>query len=163
MDLAKRKAALSMEGTDLLCSSSMAEFVSAIVALVAAGAKAGDSLYTLIDTIKDAPSEFLDLSNEVSDFRLIISKIIEAQEFEDLTTNKGSKDELSTILERGKGILEEVAGLVQEVSKQQENSRELAQVNRFRWLRRVKKAKKLQCRLQRQKLSLCSLAMVKML
>lgn len=47
----------------------MAEFVSAIVGLIAVGAKVSDSIYTLIDTLKDAPNEFLALSNEVTDFQ----------------------------------------------------------------------------------------------
>lgn len=58
----------------------MVEFVSAIVGLIAVGAKVSDSIYTLIDTLKDAPNEFLALSNELADFQLVLSKVIEVRE-----------------------------------------------------------------------------------
>ena len=40
----------------------MAEYVSAIIGIIAFGAHVGNSLHGFVDTLKDAPQEFLDLS-----------------------------------------------------------------------------------------------------
>ncbi|KAJ9641370.1 hypothetical protein H2199_005340 [Coniosporium tulheliwenetii] len=81
----------------------MAEFVSAIVGLLVAGAKVGDSLYALIDTLKDAPNEFLALSNEVTDFRVTLSRVIEARESGELALEENGPDSgLDGVVERGK-------------------------------------------------------------
>ncbi|XXH01946.1 hypothetical protein Hte_008309 [Hypoxylon texense] len=58
----------------------MAEFASAIIGLAAAGAKVGTTLDDLIDTLKDAPSELLALSDEATDFRAIVARLVEARE-----------------------------------------------------------------------------------
>jgi hypothetical protein len=56
----------------------MAEFASAVVGLAAAGASVSSSLYALIDTLRDAPNELLALSDEVTDFRAIMARLVEA-------------------------------------------------------------------------------------
>lgn len=127
------------------------------MSLVAAGAKVADSLYALIDTLKDAPNEFLALSNEVTDFRVALSRLIEARESGELALEENGQDSaLDGVVGRGKAIIQEVEELVQKVTKQQHGETEGTQVNRIRWLRRVKKAKKLQESLRVQKSSLCS-------
>lgn len=140
----------------------MAEFISAIVGLLAAGAKVSGSIYTLIDTLKDAPNEFLALSNEVTDFQLILSRVIEVRESGELSVEDERPDGgFDILIERGKKILQDVENLVQEVIKQHKS--EGSQVNRIKWLRRAKKAKKLKNSLQAQKSSLCSWIIVVML
>lgn len=122
----------------------MAEFISAIVGLLAAGAKVSGSIYTLIDTLKDAPNEFLALSNEVTDFQLILSRVIEVRESGELSVEDERPDGgFDILIERGKKTLQDV-------------------VNRIKWLRRAKKAKKLKNSLQAQKSSLCSWIIVVM-
>lgn len=139
----------------------MAEFVSAIVGLIAVGAKVSDSIYTLIDTLKDAPNEFLALSNEVTDFQLVLSKVIEVRESGEVSAEDGRTDGgFDIVIKRGKKVLQDVENLVQEVIKQQHGKSEGSQVNRIKWLRRVKKAQKL---MQPQKSSLCSLIIVEIL
>lgn len=139
----------------------MAEFASAIVGLLVAGAKVGDTLHTLIDTFKDAPNEFLALSNEITDFQLVLSKVAEARELGELSVEDSRPNSgFDIVLKRGKEILQEVERLAQEVVKQQQGKGEGTQVNRIKWLRRVKKARKLQNGLQAQKSSLCSLMIV---
>lgn len=94
----------------------MAEFVSAIVA----GAKVSDSIYTLIDTLKDAPNEFLALSNEVTDLQLIFSRVVEVRESAELSVEDDRTDDVfDIVIKRGKKILEDVENLVQGVIKQQ--------------------------------------------
>lgn len=81
-----------LAGLDLPPQSIMAELVSAIVGLIAVGAKVSDSIYTLIDTLKDAPNEFLALSNEVTDFQLVLSKVIEVRESGEVSAEDGRTD-----------------------------------------------------------------------
>lgn len=50
--------------------------------LIAIGATVSDSIYTLIDTLEDAPNERLALSNDVTDFQLVLSKVIEVRNLE---------------------------------------------------------------------------------
>lgn len=136
----------------------MVEFVSAIVGLIAVGAKVSDSIYTLIDTLKDAPNEFLALSNELTDFQLVLSKVIEVRESGEVSVEDDRTDGgFGIVIKRGKKVLQDVENLVQEVIKQQRGKSEGSQVNRIKWLRRVKKAQKLRNDLQAQKSSLCSL------
>lgn len=83
--------------------SIMAEFVSAIVGLPAAGAKVSGSIYTLIDTLKDAPNEFLALSNEVTDFQLILPRVIEVRESGELSLeDERPSGGFDILIERGK-------------------------------------------------------------
>lgn len=58
----------------------MAEFASAIVGLIAVGAKTSNSLHTLINTFRDAPNKILALSDEVTDFRIILSSLLEVND-----------------------------------------------------------------------------------
>jgi exonuclease VII small subunit len=142
----------------------MAEFVSAVLGLVVVGAEVGDSLYALIDTFKNAPREFLELSNEVTDFRAALSRLIEARESGELGLEESTRDSgLDGVVGRGKEIIQEVEELVKKVIKQQHGETEGTQVNRIRWLRRVKKAKNLQERLRAQKSSLCNFITIGML
>lgn len=142
----------------------MAEFVSAIVGLIIAGVKVGDSLYTLIDTFKDAPNEFLSLSNEVTNFRLVLSRIVDAHQSGELAVwdNKADPDVELTIKRSGR-LLQEVEDLVQDVVKQQHGKDDRTQVNKIRWVRRVKRAQKLQLYLQAQKSSLYGFILMGML
>ena len=63
---------------------------------------------------------------------------------------------LGIVIKRGKKVLQNVENLAQQVIKQQRGKSEGSQVNRIKWLRRVKKAQKLRNDLQAQKSSLCS-------
>ncbi len=51
----------------------MAEIASAIVGLVAVGAHVGRKTYQAVEAFQGAQDEFLALSNEVSDFRLVLN------------------------------------------------------------------------------------------
>ena len=136
----------------------MAEFVSAILGLAAIGASAGNSLYSLVDTIKDAPNEFLALSNEVTDFRLFLSKIEEAWEAGQLSVEENkSGDDIDPMLKRGGETLKEVETLVKEVARQKGKEGQNTRIRRIQWLRRSRKAKKLQEVLRVLRSSLSSL------
>jgi hypothetical protein len=132
----------------------MAEFVSAVVGLIAVGAKIGDSLYTVIDTLKDAPNEFLALSDEVTDFRQVLAKVIEVRQSGrlglGLNENKAD-DRMDVALKNGMNILQDIDALVRKVSCEQQDKE---RVNRLSWLRRAKRASKLQTALRVQKSSL---------
>ena len=137
---------------DGIVKSVMAEFASAIVGLAAVGAKVGNSLYGLIDTLKDAPAEFLALSNEVTDFRSIVSQYLEH------AGTVGHKDEkiLDCVRENGGKILKDIEQLVADVVKEKKRGAEPYKVDRVQWLRQVKKAQKLRGLLRAQKASICN-------
>jgi hypothetical protein len=132
----------------------MAEFVSSVVGLIAVGAKIGDSFYTRIDTIKDAPNEFLAFSDEVTDFRQVLAKVIELRKSGGLGLNENKADDrMDVALKNGMKILQDIDSLSRKVSCEQQDKEK---VNRLSWLRRAKRASKLQTALRVQKLSLCN-------
>ena len=55
----------------------MAEFINAIVGLVAACAATGNSLHGVIDSWRSTPAEFQSLSNSVTDLRTILDRVNE--------------------------------------------------------------------------------------
>ncbi|KAI0809951.1 ankyrin [Xylaria sp. FL0064] len=128
----------------------MAEFVSAIVGLVAFGATVGNSLYTLIDTLKDAPNELLALSDEVTDFWSILSQLLEAQSSGEFANHDCLRD-LQVAERKGRNILEEVETLIDNVLKERSLAARVTKVDRARWLQYAKKAAKLQRSLRTQK------------
>ena len=130
----------------------MAEFVSAIIGLVAFGVQVGDSLHGLIDTLKEAPKEFRDLLNEITDFRLVLSKLETVRDRGELSENG-----FQAILQRGEDTLREVDRLVKKLTKQSGHDGQDSQVNRIKWLRRIKQARKLQDTLRWQKSSICNM------
>ena len=131
----------------------MAEFVSAIVALVAVGAQVGNSLHDISTTIKDAPDEFQKLWTEEAEFRRILSEILEARQLDQLPLAKNkSRTDIDTILERSFEKLQEVRILVQNVSKQQQyREKGTLRVDRLKWMTKVRKARKMQEDLRVQK------------
>ena len=141
----------------------MAEFVGAIVGLAVAGATVGDSLYAVVDTIRDAPTEFLALSDELTDFRAMLARVIEAKTAGDVAFEENGRiTGLDQVMVRGEGIIQQIEQFVQKVSKQcRENQG--PQVNRIKWLRRVKRATKLKEILRVQKLSICNFLALSMM
>ena len=135
----------------------MAEFVSAIVGLAIAGAKVGDSLYALVDTLKDAPREFLALSDEVTDFRATLTRVIEAKDSGEIPFGENRRiTGLDRLIVRGEEIIQQIEKFVKRVSNQQDGDNQGTQVNRIKWLRRVKRAQKLKETLRVQKSSICN-------
>lgn len=144
----------------------MLEFVSAVVGLTIAGAKAGESLYALVDTLKGAPMEFLALSDELTDFRSMLSKVIEAKDCGGIAFEEnGRKSGLDRAMVRGEEIIRQIETFVQKVSKRQGGhpGNQDAQVNRIKWLRQVRRAKKLKEILRVQKSSICNFLALSML
>lgn len=142
----------------------MAEFVSAIVGLIVAGAKVGDSLYALIDTLKDAPDEFRALSDELTDFRAILSRAVEANDSGEFALEEGRPaTDFDLARVKGEAVVQDIEKLVQRVSKEQSAESKETQVQRIRWLRRVKKARKLQASLRFQKSHICNFIALGML
>ncbi|KAI1323737.1 ankyrin [Xylariaceae sp. FL0255] len=120
----------------------MAEYASAIIGLVAFGASVGNSLYGLIDTLKDAPNELLALSDE-------------AQNSAEFVNNESLKD-LQGAESRGRKILEDIDTLVQHVLKDNNSPSIVTKSDRLRWLRYSRKAVKLQTGLRAQKATITS-------
>ncbi|KAI3328112.1 ankyrin [Xylariaceae sp. AK1471] len=133
----------------------MAEFVSAIIGLVAFGATVGNSLYSLIDTLKGAPNEILALSDEVTDFRSILSQLLEARSSEEFA-HQSCLIDLYPAERKGRKILEEVEILIQHVLKETSLVGRVTKVDRVMWLRYAKKATKLQNALRVQKATISS-------
>lgn len=130
----------------------MAEFISAIVGLVAIGVQVGNGLQSLIETVKDAPHEFLDLSKEVTDFRIAITRAEEARKHAKVT-----EAGLENILRNGAETLQQIDGLVRKLVKQNRKCEHDQQINRIKWLASSKKAGKLQQQLRWQRSSICNM------
>ena len=130
----------------------MAEFVSAIVALVAIGAQAGNSLYDISKTIKEAPDEFLNLWTEEAEFRRVLSSVLEERQLDQLTPAQNrSYNEIDKVLERSFEKLQEVRLLVHKLTKKKRSNKGPLRVDRIKWIVMVKKARKLQEDLYAQK------------
>lgn len=132
----------------------MAEFASAIIALAGAGAKVGGRLYVTIRTLKDAPTEFLDLSDEISDFSLMLLRLKEAAGPEEVAgLDQHQIQDLIMLRTKGERIMNEVEILVNKVRKET-NEGTAAAVRRIQWLRYASQAKALRERLRAQKVTL---------
>ena len=130
----------------------MAEFVGAIIGLVATGIKVGGSLNDLIANIREAPREFKALWMEEAEFREIVSEVLEARQLGDLPIQKeGSGNYMEIVLERSFEKLQEVRHLVQSVIKQQHDPTASPRVNKLKWVLKVRKAQKVQNELRLQK------------
>jgi Fungal N-terminal domain of STAND proteins len=136
----------------------MAEFVSAIIGLVAVGAQVGNTFYGLIDTFKDAPEEFLDLSNEVQEFRKVVSRLEEAR-----NSKEFADDGLDVLLQQCTKTLQQVDRLGQKLLKKKDKGNGETQVERIKWLASTNRAKKLREVLRWQKASLCNIIMIEIL
>ncbi|WEW57922.1 hypothetical protein PRK78_003389 [Emydomyces testavorans] len=136
----------------------MAEFASAIFGLIAVGAKTSNSLYTLIDTFRDAPNEILALSDEVTDFRKMLSSLLEVNDLGEWTPEEHdtAKICLKGAVKNGQHVIENIQALINRVRKERLEKDGETQVNRFQWMRIVKKAKKLQELLRVQKSAMCN-------
>ncbi|KAI9791850.1 MAG: hypothetical protein M1816_003395 [Peltula sp. TS41687] len=142
----------------------MAEFISAIIGLVAIGASASHSLYNLVDTVRDAPNEFLALSNEVTDFRLVLSRFKDAWQTGQIAIEKSKEqDVVDLMFKRSARTLGDIDSLARKIVKQQGAHPADLKIHRMEWLLRSKKAKKLQEALRTLKFSLNSLAVTETL
>ena len=120
----------------------MAEFVSAIVGLVAAGAATGNSLYGVIDSWRSAPAEFQSLSNSVTDLRTILDRVNELLDNGTLlTTSDQRANNFSSVIERSKSLFDNVDHLSRKLVKSQQG---ISTVRRPKWLRYKRHAAKLQ-------------------
>ena len=130
----------------------MAEFVGAIVGLVATGVQVGGSLNDLITNIREAPKEFKALWTEEAEFREILSEVLEARQLGDLPIRKkesGSYAEI--VLERSFEKLQEVRHLIQSVIKEKHDPTASPRVNKLKWVLKVRKVQKVQNELRLQK------------
>ena len=135
----------------------MAEFASALVALVGAGAKVGGSLYTLIHTLKDAPSEFFALSDEIADFRSMLSRLLDTVTSEDVVAICSRQaNDIDIMRLKGEQTVRGIEVLVAKVRKEGQAGEKSNQVKKIRWLRNVSQAEKLRERLQAQKITICN-------
>ncbi len=130
----------------------MAEFVGAIVGLVAAGVQVAGSLNDLIANIREAPKEFKALWTEEAEFREIVSEVLEARQLGNLPLpREESSSYAEVVLERSFEKLQEVRHLVQSVIKQKHDPTASPRVNKLKWVLKVKKAQKVQNELRLQK------------
>jgi hypothetical protein len=74
--------------------------ISGIIAIVATSATIRDNLYRVFKKYREAPDNFLELSNEVTDSRLIVDKLKDTVETLPLTlTGKDGKRDLRKLLD----------------------------------------------------------------
>ena len=117
----------------------MAEFVSAVVGLVVVGVQVGDQIRGFIETLKEAPDELLDLSQEIVQLNAALTKLKQDE--------KGGlleDDCLNYLNEDGQKILLEVEVFVQELRRPNSEG-----FRRMKWAVKKEKAKKLRERIQR--------------
>ncbi|KAJ4301694.1 hypothetical protein N0V90_003787 [Kalmusia sp. IMI 367209] len=143
----------------------MAEFASAIVGLAAVGIGISKGLHRLIETFKDAPTEILALSDEANAFWTMLSKMEEVDELEEGTQEEreDAKNCIEGVIKNGKHIAQEVGQLINKVQKEGLEADGKTQINKLRWLRIAKKAKKLQESLRVQKTIVCNFIAVRTL
>jgi hypothetical protein len=111
----------------------MAEFVSAIIGLIAVGANMSNNLHTLIDTFKNAPNEILALFNEVNDFRTMLSSLLEINNLEERTLEEHDTAEicLNGTVKNGQHIIEKIEALIIKVRRERLEKDGETQVNKF--------------------------------
>lgn len=135
----------------------MAEVASAIVGLVGAGAKVSISFYNLCQTIRDAPHEFRALSDEISDFRSILSRLLEIIDSDDgAAIDDRHLDDLRGVNVRGGEILCEIEELARKVRKEDEIKEGVGKAKRMKWVQHMNQAERIKMRLRDQKATLCN-------
>lgn len=124
-----------------------------------------DSLHTLIDTFKDAPNEILALSDEVNDFRMMLSSLLEVNDLNEITSKEHDtvKICLNRTVVNGQHIIQKIEALIVKVRRERLEKDGEAQVNKFQWIRMVKKARKLQGLLRVEKATMCNFIALRML
>ena len=133
----------------------MAEFVSAIVGIVAVAATTADTLQEVVSTVKDAPTEYYDLAVEVNDFKKVLEKVATARE-----SNRIQDGDLDTILAHAQDRLQQVSVLVEKLKRDRRAAgpgNEGQRVSRLKWLMRTKEVCKLRDSLQRHKTSISNM------
>ena len=136
----------------------MAEFVSAIVGLIAVGARTADGLHSLIDTFKGAPNEISALFNEMKQFQAMLSDLLEVSDLEEPTSEDQVTSNIgfSSIVKNGQQTVEKINALITKVRQERIGRPGETQINKFQWVWVVKKAKKLQESLRVQKATMCN-------
>ncbi|KPM41113.1 hypothetical protein AK830_g5413 [Neonectria ditissima] len=133
----------------------MAEYVGAIVGLVAAGAHVGHRLYQALKSFKHAQDEFLALSNEITDFRLLLNAVEMALRNDTIPDEAITEIDLAGLLQQSHTTFNEVSTLLNEI---QHVGTTGAKVKRRRWLINARKASALQVKIKNHKLLLSSLS-----
>lgn len=132
----------------------MAEFVGAIVGLVAVGGTVGHKVYQAVEAFKDAPDEFLALSNEITDFRLILNIVERALQNNQIPPVVLADIDLVALVLRSNATLNEIAALLAKVRRVESPGLD---VRRRKWVTTAAKAKSLQKRLKSHKLVLSTI------
>ena len=132
----------------------MAEFISAIVGLVAVGAHVGRKAYQAVEAFKDAPDEFLALSNEIADFRLILNTVEEGLRNNSITPAILAGIDLDTLVQGSRETFDEIIALFAKVQRVEDSNPE---VRRRKWVIKANQAKVLQKRVKGYKMVLSSI------
>jgi hypothetical protein len=110
----------------------MAEYVSAVLGLISFGLGVSNNIYKLIDALQDAPNELLALSNEVTDFQLILDKVKDT-----LRESERHDDRIANLLDRCKTTMEDVDALIKKAQSGTKTKQ------RVKWLQSTVQARKL--------------------
>lgn len=129
----------------------MAEFVSAIVGLVAVGANVGQKLYQAAKSFKHAQDEFLALSNEITDFRLILNAVEMVLRDSVIPEATIPEVNLASLLQQCHETFDQVSALVIEI---QHIGTMEAKVKRRKWLVKAREACALREKIKGHKLLL---------
>jgi len=132
----------------------MAEFISAIVGLIAVGGHVGNRVYQAVEAFKEAPDEFLALSNEITDFRLILNTVERALREGCVPQIVLDEVDFNDILKRSKETFDEIMALLTKVQRLEVSDLE---VKRRKWMTNARKAKGLQKKVKGHKMLLSTM------
>ena len=130
----------------------MAEYASAIIGLVLFGASVGKKLNVLIQTLKDAPDELRDLSEEVQQFQGTLDKLQQVKE-QGLLDDVGCESLCTYASESLNDVQNFVTGIIQSDLREGLEKG----MKRIKWFAHERRAKRLRERLQWQRSSISNL------
>ncbi|KAK7398740.1 hypothetical protein QQX98_011884 [Neonectria punicea] len=138
----------------------MAEYASAIVGLIAVGAHVNHKTYQAVKSFKHAQAEFLALSNEITEFCLILKAVETALSGDSLPQAAVAEVDLANLLQQSHETINEVSALLSET--QAVGDTEIT-ANRRKWLVKARRAKSLQEKVKGHRLFLLGIIQAHML
>ena len=127
----------------------MADFVSAIVGLIAVGTHVGHKAYRVVAAFKDAQDEFLALSNEITDFRLVLNTVERALADDRIPRVTLAEVDLAEVVRQSHHTFDQVSALLAKLQRQDATEPD---VKRPRWAASARNAHTLQKKIRGHKL-----------
>jgi Fungal N-terminal domain of STAND proteins len=130
---------------------------ASVIAVLGAAVNAAQTIQNLIRTLRQAPDELLALSNEVSDFRLVLHEIDLSAQGQDVAYNSTSA--ILRILSRAEAKLDELDRFVKGFVRPHLST--VTKVDRVRWMKEKNNAQAIQSELRAMRMDLATLLVAK--